>query len=554
MAYTYTGPRWPDILHRHVRSLSHQDKDIRRALDMYQGKYWSVKQLESTPVLTSFNLLFAIVESAVSALVPNNIRFSIDSIKNKTQWLPPDIENTIEDISDECDWRNEAVISLTDSVLTGRSILKVMPPASPDEDASYVSLRAVRPQQVFFDLTARRPSDIRWFAEESLIDLPTFLDRVRKRTYRLPPENTSPSEWFQSRAGAWPVALGEQASHASETGAWLKLYEVWDNQTRTMTVWAASLSPDDQPLAFTKFTPDKWACPYVLFNLNYNGENCLGLSEAQLCMDNIDAINRMLSWMMTTVRRQKPVTAYDARKVGEESVARLAHANPGDFVAVHPSPDSGSIGELFMASPIPTVSGDMRAMMDKLEHIVSYVSALADAARGQVTGARTATELALIESQQRTRLASRETRWRRAWAMAGALALWHMTGRKQSISDLRKATKLVAFNSTESNRAVLRETFDKVYAYCTQRNDAARAAGDDPVFSQDDLDKLFVTINGLPEGILEEKEIEEPEMEMEAEEPTAEEPMPGIPSIQPDEYDESMQPESEMMPEEPYVA
>lgn len=499
----YKGQNWLDVIARHRNSLRNDATDCARALQMYNGTYWSSDQRANTPTLTSFNMVFAIAESASSMLVPTNVRYSVNAVDGKTQWVPDDLEAKLEDLSEIGDWRNEAVISVVDAVLTGRSIIKVIPDMDPDA-ATPVSLRAIRPQQILFDLTARRPSDVAWFAETQLVDWPTFEKRVRSRIYNVRDNSGSLFDWFTARAGAWPEALGGVASTASEAGSWLRLYEVWDKNTRCMSVWCDG---NTEPLTYTVFSPKKWAFPYVIYNLNYNGENCLGLSEVQLCLDNIEAMNRTLSWMMATVRRQVPVTAYNSNQLGEGDISRLASALPGDYVAVRPAGLS-SLEGLFLASPIPQVSGDMAAMFDKLQQIISYTSALADASRGQVTGARTATELALIESQQRTRNGSREARFRQAWARAGALVVWHLTGRTKALADVMRATKLVAYNSSDSNRAVLRENFEKLSAYMTARN---AESAETPPFDQAEIDRLFVQINGLPDGILAEKEVEEEE-------------------------------------------
>lgn len=542
----YKGTNWNDVISRHNNALRDDNRAIDRAMEMYNGRYWSETERLADVTCTSFNLVFAITESAVSMLVPTNIRFSVNTVKGQETWIPDKLEDALENYSDLGDWRNEAVISVTDAVLTGRAILKVIPDDDPNAMCP-VSLRAVRPQQVLFDLSARRPDDIGWFAETQMVDWPTFDRRLKDRVYRIPAsarDSTSPYEWFKARAQAWPEALGSKASTASESNTWLRLYEVWDKNARCMSVWCEGC---EEPLTHTLFAPKKWAFPYVIFNLNYNGRDCLGLSEVQLCLDNIEAINRMLSWMMTVVRRQVPVTAYNANLLGESDIARIACAQPGDYVAVRPE-GLASLDGLFMSTPVPGISGDMTALMAKLEQVVSYTSALADAARGQVTGARTATELALIESQQRTRNGARETRFRQAWARAGALVVWHMQKRSRPLSEVIRTVKLVAYNASESNRAVLRENFDKLYAYMTDRCAAAKAAGEPLPFDQSEIDKLFVSINGLPDGVREEEE--EGEMsegaeeggEAEAEAPETEAPEAEAPEMEMPELMESPAP------------
>ena len=58
--------------------------------------------------------------------------------------------------------------------------------------------------------------------------------------------------------------------------------------------------------------------------------------------------------------------------------------------------------------PQPQNPQGVQEFVARQEDDAAFISALAEAARGQVVGARTATEMAIIDAQMRTRLATRE--------------------------------------------------------------------------------------------------------------------------------------------------
>lgn len=529
----YDGPCWPKTIKRHEdQYLARESDEFRRAIEMYQGRYWSPEQRKARGgvVLASFNLVYAITESAVSAMIPANLRFTVAQVRGIEQIAPPELEQDINDMARDDAWLTEARISITDAVLCGRSALKVMP--APDKT---VTVRAIRPAQLRFDLTARRPSDITWYAEMRLVQRDDAVRSVLDGDWRLPPAygdapaESSVRDYFASQASAWPAALGSDAAAASqETRDYVVVWEVWDCKRRQLSLWAGGTVPDPTPLTWEQFTEDEWAVPYILYNLNYNAENMLGLSEVQLCADNIDTINRFLTWMMAAVRTQVPTTLYNGGMLAEEDVVRIAQAQPGDFVAVNPQNSGADLRSLFAPTLQATLPKDLSEMLAKLESIVQYVSALADAARGQVTGARTATELALIESQQRTRLATRIAAFHNAWSQAAALVAWHLTGRRAPLRILRRNTELTAYNATGTNRAVIRERFQELLAFMQGVNEKR---ADNPVFDEKMMYRLFIEAFDLPPGLLNTEALEEEEDDEGPEAGEQEEPgeMPEMP-------------------------
>lgn len=507
----YKGKNWLPVILEHQRLFQNLELDtIKKAFAAYQGvKPIRVKGEAPDFSRASFNMLYAIVESAVSAMLPTDLAWSIPAMDGEASYLPPEPEQALMKMARKKKWRDEAIISLTDACLTGRSIIKVLP----CEDMKSVTATTLRVPCVYFDLTARRAQDIAYYIELCLEEPEEFAKKVgHGKPYKLPKDWQDPEKELRDRAVSYPDWISQDANKISSSKV-IAVYEVWDNKNFTVTKWMLGV---EQPIFEKKFTPESYVCPYVIYNLNVNAVDMRGLSEAVLCLDNILLINKMIGWVSEAVRRQVPLTVYNAAQISENDIIRIAEADIQDFVGVTPATVGTPLDAVIHPLPVATLSPQVSEFINKLEGIVQYVSALADAARGQVTGARTATELVLIESQQKTRLSQRSTRFRQAWAQVGAIALWHISGGKAPFEEFESVVDLTAYQGTEANRIVLREQMMSLLAYANNRNASSPQA---PPFDVAELDKLWLDLWQLPESLL------TPKQEVQPEQP----PMPEVP-------------------------
>jgi hypothetical protein len=101
---------------------------------------------------------------------------------------------------------------------------------------------------------------------------------------------------------------------------------------------------------------------------------------------------------------------YDSGRLTEEDLNKAVESSAGSFVGINPSNSDAlrSLATLFYEMPIPDSPAGVKEFIARQEDDAAFISALAEAARGQVAGARTATEMAIIDAQLRTRLATRE--------------------------------------------------------------------------------------------------------------------------------------------------
>lgn len=506
----YDGPNWTQIIRTHATSFANEERlAFDEARNLYQGKYWSQKDRDTygSIFLISMNFIFAITESAVASTVPRNLQFTASPATEEASYVSNEVEQYVTSAGRAGNWREEATISMVDATLTGRSILKT---TMTDEDA-FPTIRAVDPRRIFFDLSARRPGDVGYYIEHTLLTCREFDRRVKRGgKYKLSEKVTAQigKKGVKELATGYPVWLSEEAAKAQQGGKWIEVWEVYDIETSTCTHW---ISQQDEPLV--TITGEDFFNPYTMYNLNWNGQDCRGLSEVQLVKELVQACNRILTYLGEIVATQVPTLAYDKSLDGADGENTLASvlgkAGVGGYVGINGG--MGDIAGKFYQLPVANIPPDVLLLLGKIESIIQFVSAQSDNARGQVSGARTATELAVIESAQQNRLGQRTARFQRAWAEAvgkGVYLASRILKRPIPVRDVEGqwsailpdsllmfdgSWEMVPYSPSDDNRGVLQERFDKVYQYAQSRPDA---------FDVKKLDEMFVDIYRLPKSVL----------------------------------------------------
>jgi len=161
----------------------------------------------------------------------------------------------------------------------------------------------------------------------------------------------------------------------------------------------------------------------------------------------------------------------------------------GSFVPVDAEgvDEMRNFGALFYEMPRPNVPEIVIAFIQRLENDAAFQSALAEAARGQVAGAKTATEMAIIDAQMRTRLATREGHLNTALEDAASKMFYLMqrymkkpkmvrlSGSDmfnyvgvQQLKQLKMDFEMVSYNPIRKNPAVLLETLQAMVPLLAQ--------------------------------------------------------------------------------------
>ena len=479
---------------RHIAAFEGGDKRIHDSiLANYQGKFWTSDSGESEADLlkTSVNLIFAITETALSTLVPANPQVTLLARNPQDEDRTKAAEGFLNLALDACDYRSEQILYTQDAVLYGRGPTKTV--WSPKLDLPIV--RSLDHRSLFFDLAARRESDIRYWIEATLVGEDEFKARGYLHAQEINAD-TYP-KWMLTKQNAGATNRDELKNFQK----WVTVYEIYDMERGKVSHVAAG--HEDTIL----LEDDILYCPYDLASLNNNGEDCRGLSEIALISPNQEEINHLLTYWLNIVRLSIPKMGYDDGGVDGEKLAKAVAAPLGSWNPMR-STNGKTMAENFMEFPVPKVPPDALALLDKVWNNIEIVSALAAAQRGQVTGARTATELALIEGQLRNRLSSRTKRLDRVTeSVSGKMLLLaqkfmredkmvQLTGREgwhpvapDTLLGIQGAFKVVPYSPMESNRMVVQEQFLKLM----------ELFGQNPGIDQKKLAKVAIKVFDNPE-------------------------------------------------------
>jgi hypothetical protein len=454
---------------RHVQSFKSTEKlAFDRLLRFYQGKFYTDREsagpTESELLVTSINLTFAITETALSTLVPRNPQVTALSRGPAPGEALKGMEGVVNLALDNSDYYSELVLAVQDAVLYGRGILKTVW----DEKNDLPLVRACDMRAVFFDLTSRRPSDIRYWIEATVISEDEFKSRIKNGLYK-PWANSIHGDTYPKWLG-YDLGTAVSRQQLKDWQNWITVYEVYDIESNRVVHMHLDY---DEPL----LEDELLYCPYSVLTLNNNGEDCRGLSDIALISDNQEELNHIRTYLLNIARLSIPKTGYDSTALQSEDVAVAQEAPVGSMVGIRTT-GGKSMADSFYAWPMPQPPGALFEMASSLEKSIATVSALADAQRGQVTGARTATELALVEGQLRNRLSARQRKIDTVTIQIAEnmafLAMKFMREEKiveftgysdaepihpSTLENVRAKFKVVPYSPMESNRAVLQEQF-----------------------------------------------------------------------------------------------
>ena len=391
------------LIDRHLNYYKRAEKkDFDKARRFYRGNFFTgtdsdIQGLSGSSYLCSKNMIYAIADTAVSALLGPNPSVGAVARTPVSQDAAPAVTGLIEYVFETNKFRRKAATSLIDAVLCKRGIFKTGWDAKKDIPI----IRAINPSSVFFDLTVRDADDIRYWIEATVISYDEFKARVKSGQYK----SELVKEVTPDRYPKWLLDENQKSTTDTVRDAfqWVTIYEYYARERGIMQHYVKQADA-------VVFEDKIDYIPYSMYTLNQSGIDCLGLSEVQLVLKQQETINDLLTHMKQITYLQIPRVMYDSGRVSEEDLNKAVEASAGSFIGINPSNSEAlrSLATLFYEMPIPDSPAGVKEFIARQEDDAAFISALAEAARGQVAGARTATEMAIIDAQLRTRLATRE--------------------------------------------------------------------------------------------------------------------------------------------------
>ena len=393
-----------NLIDRHRRFYERTEKkNFDKARRYYRGEFYTSRNdvnLSDGAIpsfLCSKNLIYAIADTAVSALLGPNPKVAANPRNRQSQEAIPLVNGLMEYVFDANNMRRRAATALIDAVLCKRGVFKTGWDMAGDKPV----VRVIEPGAIFFDQTVRDVDDIRYWLEAAVIPWTEFQRRVRDGFYKSPKiSDVTPDRYPKWITDSYKNSDVSQLRDAFE---WVTVWEYYDRETNKVVhyVRQADAVVFEQELDYI---------PYSMFTLNQSAVDCLGLSEVQLVLNQQETINDLLTHMKQIVYLMIPRILFNSELITEEDLNKAVEAASGSFVPISPTNAEGlrTLSTLFYEMPMPQVPAGVENFIARQEGDAAFISALAEAARGQVAGARTATEMAIIDAQMRTRLATRE--------------------------------------------------------------------------------------------------------------------------------------------------
>jgi hypothetical protein len=469
------------LIDRHKRFYEQNEKTLfDKARMYYQGNFFrrrdSSLDKETNLFLCSKNLIYAIADTAVSALLGPNPQVSAQPRNPISQEAAPAVNGLMEYTFQTNKMRRRAATALIDAVLCKRGIFKTG--WSVEEDRPIV--KVIDPSSLFFDLTVRDVDDIRYWIEATVVPYTVFKERVASGRYKSDKiDDVQPDRYPSWILGAAKKSETDMVRDAFE---WVTIYEYYD---RDRGIVQHYIKQADTVIFEEKID----YIPYSMFSLNQSGVDCLGLSEVQLVLNQQETINDLLTHMKQITYLMVPRILYDSGRISEEDLNKAVEASAGAFVGISPENSEAlrTLATLFYEMPMPQNPVGVEAFVARQEGDAAFISALAEAARGQVTGARTATEMAIIDAQMRTRLATREGHLNTAIEDVAAKCFYlcrkYMKHEKmvriagserwfpinhETIHDVMVNFEMVSYNPIRQNPSVLAETLVQLLPFLQQ--------------------------------------------------------------------------------------
>ena len=474
-------PKLSSLIERHERYYKRYEKPkfdkVRR---FYRGEFYSIKKADNSHVdrllLCSKNLIYAIADTAVSSLLGPNPQVACVPRNPDSEDAMAAVNGLMEFVFDENRMRRRAATALIDAVLCKRGIFKTGWSSEQDRPV----IKSVDPSRLYFDMTVRDVDDISYWIEMTVISYDQFKERVARGIYTIPPN-------ADIRPDRYPTFIvGEDqrgnVDAVRDAFQWVTVYEYYNVDEGTVQHYVKQANA-------VVFQDKIDYIPYSMFSLNQSGIDCCGLSEVQLVLNQQETVNDLLTHLKEIAYLQIPRILYDAGRITEEDLNKAVAATTGSFVGIRPENSEAlrTLNTLFFPMPTPDTPAGVVSFVDRQENDAAFISALAEAARGQVAGARTATEMAIIDAQMRTRLATREGHLNDAMEDVGRKAFYltrkymkqekliRISGSKQwaavnfqTLQNVEMDFKMVSYNPVRKNPAVMVESIIQMLPFLAQ--------------------------------------------------------------------------------------
>lgn len=397
--------------HRAKSRTERRDWDRWRA--WYVAEYWgqdedrptgSAGVMEEEDVNFQTNYPYAYIDTMIANVCPQNPQVTVLARQKPLQPAAQFREALIDDVFRRTQLHSTMWKTATNASLCGRGFLKTVW----DFKRESAQIFDVDPRAVFFDMSAKKFSDIRYLVEVTVLTQEEFKLRSEPRGEGQPSQyDTAVAK--KAYYGGYPTWLKDyvrnnaMVNEASlEVYKWVTVYEVYDFEADK---YYHVLEGVETPL-FEGELPYRYIRnPFTLVTFNENMTDLGGLSDVKLIASLQERLNEIDTLELWHAHTSTPVAMVNTALVDnpEALMTALREANqPGSMISVEGKANA-PLRDIIGATPVPSFSPEFREMRDRCNQVIEFILGIPQYSRGVVGVADVATEVALADTATRTR-------------------------------------------------------------------------------------------------------------------------------------------------------
>lgn len=372
-------------------------------LRWYNGEFRGGETSAASTVLSEHtNLLFPLVESMSAVLAPTNPRFHAKARGPGFEDQSLYAERLLMRDLQAASWRKVLRKTIRRTIITGRSPVKTVW----NDKVQAPRVYDVPPRRLWWDFDMPF-TESPYYIEATFVSANEMRRRMKNKSIGYNEEG-----FVQTGAGipGWLHEANTRGSKGTDLrravdGIFKKhlVFEVvFPHENRCIHIMLDAEKPLlDGACAYTSVRN-----PYTMLAYNDNLVDERGIADAQLIRMHQQRLNELNQLAVEHILRSMPWTAYDSSQLDEDEVGAIEEAGPGDLIGLKPSRGK-SLRDCLFNGPTPMLSPDFHRERARVDADLRFVVGLPEWIRGQITGAETATDVALTEDATRDRFAQR---------------------------------------------------------------------------------------------------------------------------------------------------
>ena len=408
------------IIKTHKSKSTNERKDWDKWRSWYLSEFWDSKgssgyptgalSPDSTssdvdePINFQTNYPYAYVDTMIANVCPQNPQVTVMARRKALREAAQFREALINDTYSRNDLHTLLWKTATHAAITGRGFLKTVWNFKKESADIY----ALDPRHAFFDMSAAKWDDIRYFIEVTVLTEAEFKARTKRKGRKGATYNAKVAEKVQF--GGYPSWLKDHARNkallneaSQDVYKWVTVYEVYDFEGKGR--YYHVLDDVEEPL-FEDALPYRYVKnPFTLLTFNDNMTDLGGLSDVKLVQSLQERLNAIDTIELWHAHSSNPVMLVNSSMVDnpEDLLTALIDADgPGSMVEVQGKANA-PLRDLIGSTPVPQAIPSFNNMRDRCNQVIEFILGIPQYSRGVVGVADVATEVALADTATRTR-------------------------------------------------------------------------------------------------------------------------------------------------------